>query len=112
MKLKKLKKALKKAKKAKATRSPGGKAPPNPPPPPPAGDGGKGKGKSKGKTPDGKPICFSWARGKGGKCSELGPNQACLGDPKRKHVCEICFSPSHKTKDHKFSPMKAMKKKK
>jgi len=107
-KLKKLKKQLKKAKKAKAVSRP----PPPPPPPPAGGDGGKGKGKSKGKTPDGKPICFSWARGKGGKCANLGPNQACLGDPKREHVCEICFSPDHKTKDHKFSPMKSMKKKK
>ena len=58
-------------------------------------------------------ICFSWARGSGGKCSALGPNQECLGTPKRKHVCEICFSPSHKTADHvKPSPMKGMRKKK
>ena len=74
---------------------------PTPPPPPPhkGGKGGKGKGKTKAvareqtKTPDGKPICFPYQRG---KCSR-GSNSKFV------HVCQLCLGP-HPRKDCKTAP--------
>ena len=59
-------------------------------------DKGGGKG---GKNEKGEPVCFSWGRGRDGPCKDLGIGSECKNTPKRKHQCEFCGDPKHKSKD-------------
>ena len=65
------------------------------------GGGGKGKGGDKGTrhlvTAQGKQICFSWNSGNG-SCGNIRPGPPCPND--RAHVCQICLSAEHASKDH------------
>ena len=83
-----------------AAATTGAHTPPPPPKRPNNGKGGKDKGKGKGKggkhktSTDGKQICFNWN-------SNIAP---CAGQRTcpngRAHVCQICLSSEHTTRDH------------
>ena len=65
--------------------------------------GSKGAGKGPGKngkhksTPQGTQICFGWNSGTGG-CANVRPGAPCADG--RAHVCQICLSTEHASKDH------------